>query len=1236
MDHNIPVPPPAHFNDTEDWEQWLCNFERYKLVSGLHNRSSREQVATLMYVFGPSANAVVSTLGIDEDKDSYKQVCAKLNKYFAGKRNVIADRARFNRRTQRDGESIEDFIRDLHQLADRCSYGNLRDELIRDRIVVGVRDDGLSDKLQSKEDLSLADAIRQARQFEERKKAQNIVRNKNDVTICHVNKMTSKDHRSCSFCGGLEHPRMQCPARNAVCSFCKKPGHFQKVCRQRQRKAVHQLDQLSDFISDSASDLDAVGVIDTVSSHDSLWFADVSVNGHITSFKIDTGAAVSVVSDRETWLRDVTLEPSSKQLHGAGNTKLHIKGVFKATLQYNGRSYTDTMYVLFNQHCSLLSKAASEHLGIVARVDVVKDGACDFKSEFPRLFTGLGHLQQDYHITLRPDATPVCEYTARKIPHALLPKVRDEIDKMLELGVISPVTVPTEWCSGIVVVPKPNGGIRMCVDLTHLNTAVRREIHPMASVDDSLAKLDGSKVFTKLDANSGFHQIPLDEESKLLTTFITPFGRFCYNRLAMGISSAPEVFQRTMSSLLEGVDGVVCHMDDILIHGATTSEHDHRVRTVMNRLQDAGLTLSNEKCEFSKDSVKFLGHIIDASGIRADPAKVAAIAHFPVPSNVTELQRFMGMVNQLAKFLPSLSEFNEPLRQLLRKDSVWTWGVHQQKAFQMIKDSLMSPSVLAHYSPHRRTVVSTDASSVGIGACLFQYDNNGSRRPVCYISRCLTDTEKNYAVIEKEALAAVWACERLSDYVLGLDFVVETDHKPLVPLLQSTDLSKMPPRILRFRLRMMRFSPRIVHVPGKSQITADAFSRAPAPCEITRDDLVQEMESSVKVTVSTLTGTAQQLADVRAQQQQDPEIVQIRAFCTDGWPTDMPAEPTMKQYWINRQHLTIVDDLLLYDDRLVIPSAMRGEVLGQLHAGHLGINKCVATAQRSVWWPNITASISNKVSACAVCAQSRPEPKEPLISTTFPDRPWSRVGIDVMIFQGKTFLVAVDYYSRWTELRLLDNLSSAHVVDKLKNIFACHGIPDIVVSDNGTHFSGSAFQTFADAYKFSHVTCSPKHSQGNGEVERAIQTLKNILKKSDDPALGVLAYRTAPLHNGLSPSQLLMGRQLRSCLPVIDKLLLPQAYNLKDVQEKENQTKSSQKRHFDRRHRARSLPALQSGDQVWIRDLDRPGTILKQIHARSYSVHTKQGDIRRNRAALVLMSTDVSVSGPQPGPSSGQ
>ena len=233
------------------------------------------------------------------------------------------------------------------------------------------------------------------------------------------------------------------------------------------------------------------------------------------------------------------------------------------------------------------------------------------------------------------------------------------------MQIISKVDEPTEWCAGMVVVPKDNGKVRICVDLTNLSESILREFHPLPSVDHTLAQLSGATVFSNLDANSGFWQIGLSPESATLTTFITPFGRFCFNRLPFGISSAPEHFQKRISQVLEETDGALCQMDDILVFGKTTEEHDKHLEATLHKLQEANLTLNEEKCEFSKPSVEYLGSIIDSEGVRINPKKVEAILEMETPKDQSGLRRFLGMVNQLSKYQPRIAELSKPLRDLL-------------------------------------------------------------------------------------------------------------------------------------------------------------------------------------------------------------------------------------------------------------------------------------------------------------------------------------------------------------------------------------------------------------------------------------------------------------------------------------------------------------------------------------------------------------------------------------------
>jgi len=247
-------------------------------------------------------------------------------------------------------------------------------------------------------------------------------------------------------------------------------------------------------------------------------------------------------------------------------------------------------------------------------------------------------------------------------------------------GVISKIQDPTPWCAGMVAVPKSSGSIRICVDLKPLNQSVRRQVFPLPTVDEVLSKLSGAKLFSKLDANSGFFQIPLAPSSRPLTTFITPFGRYHFNKLPFGLTSAPELFQQRMEKLLQGLDGVVCFMDDVLIYATTEEEHDQRLRSVLDRIASAGVTLNLSKCLFKQKEIKFLGLIINEEGVSPDPEKIRAIVDMPPPTNIHGLRQFMGMINQLGKFSSRLTDLTQPLLKLLSSKNEWCWGEAQQKA----------------------------------------------------------------------------------------------------------------------------------------------------------------------------------------------------------------------------------------------------------------------------------------------------------------------------------------------------------------------------------------------------------------------------------------------------------------------------------------------------------------------------------------------------------------------------
>ena len=334
----------------------------------------------------------------------------------------------------------------------------------------------------------------------------------------------------------------------------------------------------------------------------------------------------------------------------------------------------------------------------------------------------------------------------------------------------------------------------------------------------------------------------------------------------------------------------------------------------------------------------------------------------------------------------------------------------------------------------------------------------------------------------------------------------------------------------------------------------------------------------------------------------------------------MPHQPLLRPYWESRAHLAVVDNLLLYDERIVIPQALRLDILDCIHRGHLGISKCRARAQMSVWWPGLSVGIEDMVKACFTCAKELPEPKEPLMPSSFPSLPWERISMDLFEYGRRTYLITVDYHSRWVEIKLLPTQTAKCVIAAAKELFATHGIPDTVISDNGPCFSAVPFQEFAARYGFVHTTSSPRYPRANGEVERAVRTIKGLLKKNDDPYLALLTYRSPPLPTGLSPSELLMGRRLSAQLPVLEKTLTPRDLKKEreEVVKKEEIYRSNQRQSFNQRHRAKELPDLTNGDCVWIRDQDRLGKIQGRTqHPRSFIIGTDKVTLRRNRSALV-------------------
>lgn len=1248
----IQPPEPFCFTSPNEWPKWKKRFERFRTASGLCTKPEEHQIDAFLYIMGDQSEDVLSTFQLSaEDSKNFDVVLQRFDSYFIPKRNIIFERARFNMRSQQDGESIEEFATTLHTLSKDCDYGNLREQLVRDRFVVGIQDSKLSAKLQLNAELTLQTALETARQVESVRKQQeelNQDRNSNVHKISSSDKektastalstnkregpddrrqrentpyqqrpltMPSDNRTRCRWCGRDTHPRTSCPARSKVCTNCHKKGHFSEVC----------LSKRVDFVEAPGPNVGFLGIV--TSPQVNSWEVDVLIQSEPVRFKIDTGADETVIPPAvfNKLEPQPLLQNPPRQLRGPDGKALAIQGVVRLAMSYKDRVSEQNIYVLQDVTIPLLGKPAIEGLQLLSPINRIET-TVNPKVDFPSLFTGLGTFPGEYHLQLQENAKPFALSSPRRVPIPLYEKTKQELQRMEDIGVISPVSDPTEWCAPMVIVPKRTGAVRICVDFTELNRYVLREWHPIPSVEHTLGLLQGAKIFSKLDANSGFWQIPLSDESKKFTTFITPFGRFCFNRLPFGISSAPEHFQKQLSSILEGLSGVVCLMDDVLIWGSCKEEHDERLRNVLEKICSAGITLNKDKCLFGVQELTFLGHRIDSLGIRPDISKLKAVMDMPPPTSRTELQRVLGMATYLARFVANFAEILQPLTAMLSKKQEFVWGPVQQNAFDRWKAVLSSEPVLGIYDANKETVVTADASSYGLGAILRQRQDDGRFQVIAYASRLLTDTEKRYAQIEKEGLASVWACEKFSDYLVGKTFKLETDHKPLVSLFSSKSLNDLTPRLQRMRMRMMRYTYEITYVPGKQLMAADTLSRAPLPLKES-SELEEEVEAFVQFVRSTVPAVSSSLQWLIDSQEKDPVCQQIRYYCKNTWPCRRDLNNEVKPFYPFRHQFTFEDDLLMFTARILVPTSCRSEILRLLHEGHFGIEKTQARAKETLWWPGMMKEIEEKVKSCHLCIEGSTNRKMPLKPTELPERPWQRIAMDLFYQKGQWWLIVTDYFSRYPEIARLENTTAQVVVNHCKSIFARHGIPEVVVSDNGPQFSRvstSEFATFAREYGFQHITSSPHYPQSNGLAEAAVKIIKSSMNKTRDPYETLLSYRTTPLKNGYSPAELLMGRRLRSKLPIPNRLLRPTAPNLEQLAKFETSYRLKQRSAYDKHHGVRHLPDIVDGTDVWVVDLQRKGTVqCPTSEPRSYLVDTGQSVVRRNRTHLVPYTNET-------------
>ena len=1238
-------------NTEQAWKSFKQRFDLYLLAAGFKKKPEEEKVALLLNLGGDELIEIYnsfdfpSPVGSATDPSKVLQtVVEKFDAHFAPRRTTLINRFKFHKCEQMSGEPVEAFITRLKVLMKDCDYKAQKNEQLRDQLAFGCRDDALREKFFREEDLTLEDAEKIAAAHQATLKQMAIFKDGDMQESVHkfVQKKatkkpniiqspapestttSSKQLRPCKFCG-TKHiwKKEECPAYGKKCSICNKENHSAIKCRKRKQKsptktAVRGVQEDADDDSDGEMQY-VMRVADQ--SNESKVFVAMLVCGKDVEFQIDSGASVNVLPQHI--IPNVPLQPYNIVLDMYNHAKLHTVGKCRIVIT-NPRTNTKhsvEFLVVKDDLVPILGKRASEQMKLMTihyeNISTINETFITYRDVFS---SSLGNLPGVVKLTLCPNPNPVSVSSCR-VPISMKDKVNKKLRELEKSQIIAKVDEPTDWVSRMVVGSKKSGDIRICIDPQALNKDLKREMHPLPVIDDVLPSLSKARVFSKFDLRNGYWHCVLDEPSSYLTTFQTPLGRYRWLRLPFGLAVSSEIFQKRLNTALEGLKGVVCVADDILVYGSgntdeeANTDHDRNVCGLLERCRKQGIKLNACKTDSRKSEISFLGHKISKNGLKPDPDKVASIVNMKPPQNVVEIQRLAGMVNYLARFLPRLSDVMEPIRKLANKDVEWQWGKVQDNALTQVKKLVTSSPVLTYYDQTKPLVLQCDASQTGLGATLLQ-----DGKPISYISRALTPTETRYAQIEKEMLAVVFGLTKFHQYTFGRLTKVVSDHKPLQSIMRKP-LNLAPKRLQGMMLKVFQYDVELEYQPGKDMHIADLLSRQHLP-----ENEGGQMFENINM-ISFLPIRPERLQKIKQATADDEVMNLLLETIIYGWPETKDEVPSqLLPYFNSRSEFSAQDGLIFKGERVVIPSALRDEIKKAIHSSHTGIEGCLRRARECVYWPSMNAEIKEYISQCETCLQfNNKQQKETLMSHELADRPWDRVGVDLFELGTQSFLVTVDYFSNFWEVDVLDSVTTNTVIRKLKAHFARYGIPSILVSDNGPQFVSETFRDFALKYDFQHRTSSPKYPQSNGMAESAVKTAKNLIKKAltsgSDPYLAILDHRNTPSQDmELSPAQRNLGRRTRTLLPMTATLLTPKGIDVSLEKKKKRLKNIKSAWYYDKV--AKDLQPLSEGDVVRIQPTTlgdkvwKRGVVHNRLDERSYEVETDSGVIRRNRQQL--------------------